>query len=257
MVEFLSLDLTFVFALLFIGIFSGMIAGIFGIGGGAIIVPMMIFLGNDIKVAIGISIMQMTFSSLYGSYINFKKKNLAFKDGLYVGLGGLIGASFSGLIVLYIPSNILEIIFIFFILYAIFKMFKINADGGERKISEKYEKVFMLICGIFVGIFAISLGIGGGMLIAPLFAYYLGYSSKKIIPISLFFVIFSSLSGFASLALNGLVDYKQGVIVGVASLIGVQIGIWILSKINAKKHKVALLIMYLVVLLIMLEKIFF
>ena len=255
--EFFSLDILFILSLFVVGIFSGIIAGIFGIGGGAIIVPMMIFLGNDIKIAIGISIMQMTFSSFYGSYINFKKKNLAFKDGLYVGIGGFIGASFSGFVVQYVPSNVLEILFIFFIFYAIFKMFKISADGGERRISESSEKAFMLCCGIFVGVFAISLGIGGGMLIAPLFAYYLGYSSKKIIPISLFFVIFSSISGFTSLALHGLVDYKQGVIVGIASLIGVQIGIWILSKINARKHKIALLLMYLFVLGIMLEKIIF
>ena len=92
------------------------------------------------------------------------------------------------------------------------------------------------------------------MMLAPLLAYYLGYSSKKIVPISLFFVIFSSVSGFTSLALHGYVDYKQGFLVGIASLIGVRIGIWILSIIDAKKHKYALLAMYVFVLAIMLEK---
>ncbi len=68
----------------------------------------MILLGNDIKIAIGISIMQMIFSSIYGSYINYRQNNLEFKDSLYVGLGGLIGAAFSGIVVDRIPSNILE-----------------------------------------------------------------------------------------------------------------------------------------------------
>ena len=238
-----------------VGILTGILAGIFGIGGGVIIVPMMVLLGNDIKVAIGISIMQMIFSSVYGSYLNYKKKNLDFKSGLYVGLGGIIGASFSGLVVKSVASDILMGIFLVFIVYSIIKLFYANAYGGESKITGGLgQKIFMVVCGIFVGVFAISLGIGGGMMISPLFAYYLGYSSKKIIPISLFFVIFSSVSGFTSLALNGFVEYRQGIIVGIASLIGVQIGIWILSKIDAKKHKIALLGMYVIVFSIMLKE---
>ena len=105
--EFLALEPLNILGLLGVGILSGILAGFFGIGGGAIIVPMMILFGNDIKIAIGISIMQMIFSSIYGSYVNYKKRNLDFKDGVFVGIGGLIGASFSGVIVDNVPSNIL------------------------------------------------------------------------------------------------------------------------------------------------------
>lgn len=253
----LDVSLLLVMQLLIIGLFTGVMAGFFGIGGGAIIVPMMIFLGNDIKIAIGISIMQMIFSSVYGTYINYKNNNLELNDGLYIGIGGLIGASFSGLLVDSVDSRVLEIIFSVFIIYSIFKLFKTSAYGGERIIKEGlYGNLFLVASGVFVGIFAISLGIGGGMMLAPLMAYYLGYSSKKIIPISLFFVIFSSVSGFGSLALHGYVDYQQGFIVGVASLIGVRIGIYILSITEAKKHKYALLLMYSIVLVLMLKEMF-
>lgn len=253
--EAFDLSLLSVLILFCIGLFTGVVAGFFGIGGGAIIVPMMIFLGNDIKVAIGISIMQMIFSSIYGTYINYKQNNLHLQDGIYIGIGGLIGASFSGIVVDKIDSYILEVLFSLFLVYSIFKFFKSNAYGGDRKIKEGlYGNLFLVCCGVIVGIFAISLGIGGGMMLAPLMAYYLGYSSKKIIPISLFFVIFSSISGFSSLALHGYVDYTQGFIVGLASLVGVRIGIYMLNRINAKKHKNALLIMYVVVLSLMLKE---
>lgn len=256
--EILALDALHIVALFAIGILTGILAGFFGIGGGAIIVPLMILLGNDIKIAIGISIMQMIFSSVYGSYVNFKQNNLDFKDGIYVGLGGLIGAAFSGIVVDKIASNILEGIFTLFIIYSLVKFFKANAYGGESRLGNGTSaKLFLVGCGCVVGVFAISLGIGGGMMLAPLLAYYLGYSSKKIIPLSLFFIIFSSVSGFTSLAMHGYADYKQGVIVGIASLIGVRIGIWLLNKINAKKHKYALLLMYCIVLSIMLKKMFF
>ncbi|MDE5602427.1 MAG: sulfite exporter TauE/SafE family protein, partial [Helicobacter sp.] len=105
-----------------------------------------------------------------------------------------------------------------------------------------------------VGVFAISLGIGGGMILTPILAYYLGYSVKKIIPISLFFIIFSSVSGFTSLALHGYVDYWQGCIIGIASLLGVRIGIWLLSVVDSKKHKYTLFVLYVIVFSIMIDK---
>ncbi len=256
--ELLSTEPVYDIILFSIGILTGILAGFFGIGGGAILVPLVIMLGNDIKSAIGISIMQMVFSSIYGSYVNYKKHLLDFKDGLYVGVGGLLGASLSGFVLRTIPSNVLEIVFTFFILYSFAKLFKANAYGGTSRLKKGLgTKLFLIGCGCFVGIFAISLGIGGGMLLSPLLAYYLGYDSKKIIPVSLFFIVFSSLAGSASLALNGYVSLKEGAIVGIASLIGVRIGIFMLSKTDAKKHKYALLIMYSIMLCIMFKKMFF
>ncbi len=57
--EILAFEPLAIIILAVIGIFTGVIAGCFGIGGGAIVVPRMVLLGNDIKFAIGISIMQM------------------------------------------------------------------------------------------------------------------------------------------------------------------------------------------------------
>ncbi|WP_104722506.1 sulfite exporter TauE/SafE family protein [Helicobacter mesocricetorum] len=252
--EILAFD-SLAIILVAIGLFTGAITGCFGIGGGVIVVPMMVLLGNDIKVAIGISIMQMMFSSFYGTYVNYKQSHLDFKDGFYVGIGGLFGAAFSGAILDRVSSDIISVIFTLFLLYNLMKLFKINAYGGEVKIHNPLKaKIFLVGCGILVGIFAISLGIGGGMILTPLLAYYLGYSSKKIIPIALFFIIFSSLSGFISLSMYGYVDYKQGFIVGIASLIGVRMGIWILNVMDAKKHKYMLVILYIAVLSVMIKE---
>jgi len=77
--------------LILIGIFIGMMSGFFGIGGGMILVPVLLLLGFSVKVAIGISIVQMVFSSLYGSYLNYKKGSLVLKEGIYLGFGGFIG----------------------------------------------------------------------------------------------------------------------------------------------------------------------
>lgn len=253
--EILS-DPTMVALLLLMGLCSGFLAGFFGIGGGTFIVPCMLLLGNDIKVAVGISILQMVFSSIYGSFINYKKGNLKGKDGLLVGLGGAIGAIFSGVIVNYAPHKLLEGVFLLLVCYAIYRFMGTKPNVSTPIIPQKYRNVFLVTCGFSVGIFAISLGIGGGFLITPLLVYFLGLNSKQTIPIALFFIIFASISGFISFASYGIVDYTQGILVGLASLVGVQFGIAILAKTDPKKHKRALLVLYLCVLFIMIGKFF-
>ncbi len=56
-----------------------------------ILIPILLLIGIDIKSAIAISIVQMVFSSFYGSYLNYKKGSLVLGDGIFVGVGGFLG----------------------------------------------------------------------------------------------------------------------------------------------------------------------
>lgn len=234
---------------LIIGIFSGMASGIFGIGGGMIIVPFMLSLELSSHHAIAISVVQMIFASVFGSYLNYKKKNLILKDGLLIGLGGFIGAMFSGILLSYFSDIILTSIFlcvsiIFFLKFA----FNQKSNIKDVNHSKILKNLILIICGIFTGIFAISLGIGGGLLITPILAYFLAYDAKKVVPLSLFFVIFASISGISSFVYNDIIDkeiLQIGILVGISSMFGVFLGIKIMEKINLKHHRVALLSIYL------------
>ncbi|MEO1942295.1 MAG: TSUP family transporter, partial [Campylobacterales bacterium] len=73
---------------LLIGIVIGFFSGFLGIGGGTILVPLLVILGWDFKSATGISVTQMFLSSLYGSYLNYRKGSLKIGDGLALGIGG-------------------------------------------------------------------------------------------------------------------------------------------------------------------------
>lgn len=239
--------------LLGLGLLSGIFAGFFGIGGGTLIVPAMMLLGLDIKTAIGISVMQMMFSSIFGSYMNYKKGNLNFEEGLWVGIGGFIGAAFSGVIVNSLSTFVLEILFLLLAIAALWRfLFKANDTTGTKRHNP--NRLVLIAIGALTGVFAISLGIGGGLILVPLLSLYLRINSKSTIPISLFFIIFASVSGFASLAYHGYVAYTQGAIVGVASLVGVSIGIALLRIIDAKKHRYALVILYGLVIVAMIQK---
>ena len=236
------------------GVLAGILAGIFGIGGGTLIVPAMIFFGFDIKNAIGISAMQMIFSSIYGTYLNIKAKILDFNIAKFVAFGGFCGAAFSGFVVHSLQHIYLEIAFILICLYSLYKNLKQKKE--IKSIKNNIPKEFVLfIVGFITGIFAISLGIGGGLIIVPAIAYYLNIPTKQIVPISLFFVIFSSISGTISLTINGYANYKEGLIVGIFSLLGVYIGTKINKKISNRFHKNAVTILYLIVLGVMIKNI--
>ncbi|WP_104697157.1 MULTISPECIES: sulfite exporter TauE/SafE family protein [unclassified Helicobacter] len=236
------------FLLIIIGFCSGMISGLFGLGGGTLIVPLMLSFGMGIQHSIGISVVQMIFASLFGSILNLKNKTFEIKEGVILGLGGLVGASFSGIVLGFISDFLLTFLFLLVIIYSFLK-FLMKKDNPEDKKLEtnQHKKIVLFLAGSLTGVFAISLGIGGGLLIVPILGYYLGYNTKKSTALSLFFIIFSSISGSISLFVNHIINLEviqKGSIIGIASLVGVSVGIYLVQRISLKIHKVFLLIMY-------------
>jgi uncharacterized membrane protein YfcA len=229
-------------------------SGFFGIGGGTLLVPSLMFIGFNIKEAIGISVMQMVFSSVFGSYLNLKKGVLIAKDGLLLGLGGFLGAQGSGYIVSILPPFVLSMIFLFSVCLAIYKFFMAPMDSD---VEEFDSKIGIFLVGFFVGLVAISIGIGGGLFLTPILVGFMHFDLKKAVSMSLFFIIFSSVSGFISLSMFGHINYSVGLIVGLSSLVGVFFGIKSSHIIEKKYHKKLLLVLYFVILGLMLKKLYF
>jgi len=237
-----------------VGIFVGFLSGFFGIGGGTILIPILLFLGFPFKEAIGISVTQMMLSSIFGSYLNYKKGLLKIKNGLSLAIGGAIGASFSGLIVKYTPKEILGIIFLSLVLIAIIRFF---FSVVETKSNPPIDNKKLFFIGLFVGMISISVGVGGAILITPILVGFLKYRLKTTVSLSLFFVVFSSIAGFISQSIAGHINYKEGFIIGFASLIGTYIGIKLYHTIHPKNHKKLLLIWYIFVFVATAYKLYF
>jgi len=227
--------------LLFLGAAVGTLSGFFGVGGGTILVPALLLMGYDMKVAIGISVVQMVFSSIYGSYLNLKKGTLDIKMVGMIGAGGFVGALFSPYIIASLATETLEWIFLAFVLFALARMFfKTEEHTDERKV----HPAILLSIGMLLGAFAISIGVGGSILLVPILVGFLHVPLKKAVSAGLFFVVFSSLSGFIGLSIAGEIDYQSGVTIGLASLVGVAGGIWLKHHVNDKHHKLSLMFFY-------------
>ncbi len=237
-----------------LGITVGFFSGFLGIGGGTILVPLLLLVGYEFKEAVGISVTQMMLSSIYGSYLNYKKGLLKIKNGLSLAIGGAIGAAFSGIIVKYTSKEILGAIFLILVLIAIIRFFiTIKEPQTEPPIDNK--KLFFI--GVFVGVIAVSVGVGGAILITPILVGFLKYKLKTTISLSLFFVVFSSISGFISQSLAGHINYIEGFIIGMASLIGTYFGVKLYHKIDSKIHKKILLSWYILIFFILIYKLYF
>jgi uncharacterized membrane protein YfcA len=242
--------------LILVGIFIGIMSGFFGIGGGMILVPVLLALGFEIKDAIGISIVQMVFSSIFGSYLNHKKGSLIIGEGIFVGLGGFAGGYIGGYVTQFIADAVLQFTFFSLILFALFRLFfsKNHEDDAQTR---SLHKGLLFGIGLAIGIFSITLGIGGSIILTPLLVGLLHYPIKKAVSAGLFFVVFSSIAGLISRLTTGTIDFSNGLVVAVASLVGVALGIWLKDHVTSKNHKMALLVLYVFALGMLVKKIWF
>ncbi|MGK0256067.1 MAG: putative membrane protein YfcA, partial [Arcobacteraceae bacterium] len=193
--------------LILLGIITGFVAGFFGVGGGMILVPMLLLYGFDMKSAVAISIMQMVFSSIYGTLLNYKKDKNILKDGIVIGLGGFLGGSLSGFIVPSIDGQYLKYLFLFIILLAVIKIYLTPTE--HTKVVKKHSKSSLALIGFIIGIIAMSIGVGGSVILTPILVGYMFYKLKEATTLGLFFVIFSSVAGFISLSISGHMLYNE------------------------------------------------
>lgn len=241
--------------LVFLGLITGFSSGFFGIGGGSILVPMLLLLNYTMKEAVAVSIMQMVFSSIYGSFLNSKKIKNLFRDGTILGIGASFGGATSAYFLPNIPNIYLQYLFILSLLYTVYTLYNAPASCESEKSS---KNIFVLLfIGYFIGILAMSIGIGGSLLLLPILVKFLKYDLKIATALGLFFVIFSSLGGFISTSIYGKMLFYEGAIIGLASLLGVYIGIKIKEKAKSTSYKKYVLLLNLFVLCITIYKTFF
>jgi len=126
-----------IFLLLFIGCVGGMLAGIFGIGGGFLITPILIFNGVPASVAVATSANQIIASSVTGFLAQWYRKNVDIKMGIYLLSGGLVGA-YLGVLLFALLKSIGQIDLAISMIYVVFL-----GSVGALMFYESGQAVFM------------------------------------------------------------------------------------------------------------------
>lgn len=241
------------FELSAIGIIIGFVSGFFGVGGGMLLVPILLYMHFTIKEAIAISVMQMVFSSLYGSYLNFKKAINLLKDGAVIGVGGFIGGLQSGFIIKNLSDELLKYLLMSILVFSIIRLITAPSQYTQEE-KKKANYILLLIIGFFIGLLSMSVGIGGSLILVPILVGFLKYDLKEATTLGLFFVVFSSLAGFISFSYNGQMLFYEGFFVAVASLVGVYFGIKLKNSIQSKSYKYLLLVLNILILISLIYK---
>lgn len=259
----------------------GILSGMFGVGGGFLMTPLLIFYGIPPIVAVATEANQIVASSISGAFAHWRRKAVDFKMGTILLLGGIIG-SFIGIELFVFLKNLGQIDLIISLSYVILLgsigtlifiegMRSMIAYRNETLVQVKKRKdrtwvhslpmrirfkksglyisiIPPIVIGVAVGIMASIMGVGGGFIMVPAMIYLLRMPTNVVIGTSLYQIIFvTSLVTILHAYENQTVDVMLAMILMSGGVVGAQIGAALGHKLKAEQLRFLLGILILAV----------
>ncbi|TCI52168.1 sulfite exporter TauE/SafE family protein [Exiguobacterium sp. SH1S21] len=211
-------------SLLFIplGAVVGALSGFFGIGGGVIIVPVLLFNGYSAAEAVATSLLFVVGTSLSGAKKHSSLGNVSWSTGLTVGLAGAVTAQLSSRVVLSISGTydwLLNVFYLLILSYFAVTLLKKTSKPSKRKKSGFAASFFI---GAIAGLLSALLGIGGWIVIT--FGWGLGFSTHRAVGTSLAAVLFISLGGLIGYLPSLSLDYVAPLALVTGAFVGAPLG---------------------------------
>lgn len=209
-----------------IGLFAGFMSGMFGIGGGAVRVPLLNLVGLPLLNAFGINLFIVPFSSLVGAVS--QKENIDKKIAIYLIVGGVFGAIIGAFLTGLIPTLVLAVIFValsFVIAFGIFLDRIVPALA--HRINFTYRDIFA--SSFFLSLIAAIRGGSAGSLF-PAFLKAIGCDIHKAIATSLCATTFTCIGAATIFWSRGDIIWLPALFVLIGSMIGAKMG----SKVSLK-----------------------
>ncbi|MGD9589170.1 MAG: sulfite exporter TauE/SafE family protein [Pyrinomonadaceae bacterium] len=186
----------------------GVSLGLIGGGGSILTVPILVyFLGVTPHDAVGMSLAVVGATSLFGSYLHYRRDNVDLKSGLLFGAAGTAGAIVgSPLTKLVSPGMLLLIFGALMFVVAVSMLWRRRHDGDE--VPHSPHPVQGIAAGFGVGVLTGFLGVGGGFLIVPALFYFGGLEMKKAIGTSLFVIFLNCVAGLIGHASQSTFEWR-------------------------------------------------
>jgi uncharacterized membrane protein YfcA len=263
-----------------LGLAVGLLSGLFGVGGGFLMTPLLIMFGIPSTVAAATDSNQIVAASTSGTYAHWKVGNVDFKMGLYLLVGGFAGGllGVQGIKVLRAMGNadfvikmtyvlMLGIVGTYMFIESLSSMKKKTAEAKPTResglakflkslpLQTHFEKsgvthsaLIPVIFGGFVGILAAVMGVGGGFLMVPVMVYILRMPMHVVVGTSLFQILFNCIEvTFLQAYTNHNVDFILAVLLLLGSTIGAQVGAVFGRKLKGEQLKIILAVIVLAV----------
>jgi uncharacterized membrane protein YfcA len=267
----------------------GFLSGLFGVGGGFLMTPLLIMVGIPSTVAAATDSNQIVAASTSGTYAHWRLGNVDFKMGLFLLVGGVIGGTL-GVQLIKVLRAVGDADFVIKITYVVMlgiigvymfiesiqsmrkKPVEVKRAEAPAKVSlyarlvqalpyqMRFEKsgvtlspLMPLILGVFVGILAAIMGVGGGFIMVPVMVYMLRMPMHVVVGTSLFQILFTCVNVTIMQAItNFTVDLVLALILLLGSTIGAQFGVRLSKRLKADQLKILLASIVLLVMVQML-----
>jgi hypothetical protein len=280
-----SVDL---FLLLGLGAGVGFLSGLFGVGGGFLMTPLLIVAGIPPTVAAATDSNQIVAASASGTYAHYRMGNVDLKMGALLLLGGLLGGT-GGVLIIRLLRSAGNAEFAIKLAYVIIlgvvgsymfveSLQTLRGRGRQvRRIERASPSIYArmiqslpwrmrfvrsgvtvspllpVLLGVLVGVLAAIMGVGGGFLMVPVMVYLLRMPMHVVVGTSLFQILFTCANVTIMQAIsNHTVDVLLAVILLLGSTIGAQFGARFSLRLKADQLKILLASIVLIVMLQML-----
>ncbi len=266
-----------------LGGFVGLLSGIFGVGGGFLMTPLLIMFGIPATVAAATDSNQIVGASTSGTLAHWRLGNVDFKMGFLLLIGGIIGGTLGVQVikVLRALGNADFLITVTYVLMlggvgsymffeslqglkkekAVVKEVKPKKESAYARLLNKlplqtrFEKsgvsislLLPLIFGTLVGILAAIMGVGGGFIMVPVMVYLLRMPMHVVVGTSLFQILFTCVNVTIMQSVsNHTVDFVLALLLLLGSTIGAQVGTKISKKLKGDQLKILLACLVLLV----------
>ena len=270
-----------IFIILGMGAAVGFLSGMFGVGGGFLITPLLIFYNVPPIVAVATGANQVVASSISGAIAHFRRGSLDMKLGSVLLIGGLTGATVGSWIFTYLRRlgqlelfiSILYVVLLT-IVGGLMLLESINAllrarrnetvtlkkpgqhgwvHGLPFKMRFKKSKIYLSIIpivglGFGIGILTSIMGVGGGFIMVPAMIYLLRIPANMVVGTSLFQIIFvSAYTTIVQATTNYTVDIVLASLLMVAGVVGAQYGVRVGQKLRGEQLRALLALLILAV----------
>jgi uncharacterized membrane protein YfcA len=259
--------------LLVIGMMVGLLSGMFGVGGGFILTPLLFFIGIPPTVAVASAANQIAGSQFSALLVHLQRKTVDLKMGMVLLAGGVLGSATGvqiftvlrqmgqfELVVSLLYVVLLGVIGALMLVESVRAMRRRNdpnavlvprrrhtwAHGLPLKMRFQTSKLYVsaippFVIGAVVGILAAIMGVGGGFIMVPAMIYLIGMPTKIVVGTTVFqFLFVTGLTAIMHAVQSGTVDVMLALILLVGGVVGTQIGVNLGQRLRAEQLRILL-----------------